>query len=69
MRFLKIKKFDIQGQIGGGIELFAPYFKFGIELKYSHGFNNSFIQDNTTVSKPIDLLYNRVWWISIIFEG
>jgi hypothetical protein len=67
--FLKIKKFDIQGQIGGGIELFAPYFKFGIELKYSHGFNNSFIQDNTTVSKPIDLLYNRVWWISIIFEG
>ncbi len=67
--FLKIKKFDIQGQLGGGLEYFTPYFKFGVELKYSHGFSSSFIQDNTTVSKPIDMLYNRVWWISIIFEG
>jgi hypothetical protein len=67
--FLKIKKFDIQGQLGGGLEYFAPYFKFGVELKYSHGFSNSFIQDNTTVSKPIDVLFNRVWWFSIIFEG
>ena len=67
--FLKIKKFDIQGQLGGGLEYFAPYFKFGVELKYSHGFSNSFIQDNTTVSRPIDMLFNRVWWLSIIFEG
>jgi hypothetical protein len=67
--FLKIKKFDFQGQLGGGLEYFAPYFKFGVELKYSHGFSNSFIQDNTTVSRPINMLFNRVWWLSIIFEG
>ena len=67
--FIKIKKFDYQGQIGAGVEFFAPYFKFGIELKYSQGFTNSFIQDNTSSSKPIDRLYNRVWWVSFIFEG
>jgi hypothetical protein len=67
--FLKIKKFDFQGQIGGGVEFFTPYFKFGIELKYSQGFTNSFIQDNTNSSRPIDRLYNRVWWVSFIFEG
>jgi hypothetical protein len=67
--FIKIKKHDFQGQIGGGVEFFAPYFKFGIELKYSHGFRNAFIQDNTDVSRPIDQLYNRVWWLSFIFEG
>lgn len=67
--FIKIKKHDLQGQIGGGVEFFAPYFKFGIEVKYSHGFMNSFIQDNTDVSRPIDKLYNKVWWISFIFEG
>lgn len=67
--FIKIKKHDFQGQVGGGLEFFAPYFKFGIELKYSHGFFNSFIQDNTDVSRPIDKLYNKVWWISLIFEG
>ena len=67
--FIKIKKDDFQGQIGAGIEFFAPYFKFGIELKYSRGFNNSFIQDNTEPSRPINSLHNEVVWISFIFEG
>jgi len=67
--FVKIKKHDFQAQIGGGIEFFAPYFKFGIELKYSHGIFNSHVPDGTFVSNPINSLYNRVWWFSLIFEG
>ncbi len=67
--FIKIKKHDFQGQIGGGLEFFTPYFKFGVEVKYSHGFMNSFIQDNTDSARPIDRLYNKAWWISFIFEG
>ncbi|MEJ6491715.1 MAG: outer membrane beta-barrel protein [Flavobacteriales bacterium] len=67
--FVKIKRDDFHVQGGFGLEFFAPYFKFGIELKYSQGFINSFIQDNTSVSKPIDLMYNRVWMVSFIFEG
>jgi hypothetical protein len=67
--FIKIHRYDWQGQIGAGLEFFAPYFKFGLELKFSHGFTNSFIQDNTNVSKPIQTLYNRGWWVSLIFEG
>ena len=67
--YIKIKRNDLQGQIGGGLVFFAPYFKFGIELKYSHGFINSFIQDNTNIAKPINKLYNKVWSLSLIFEG
>ena len=67
--FIKIKRNDFQGQIGGGVEFFAPYFKFAIELKYSQGISNSFIQDNTFVAKPINSLFNKVWSVSIIFEG
>ena len=67
--YIKIKRNDLQGQIGGGVEFFAPYFKFGIELKYSHGFINSFIQDNTNIADPINKLYNKVWSLSLIFEG
>ncbi len=67
--FIKIRRKDYQGQIGGGVEFFAPYFKFGIELKYSQSFKNSFIQDNTKPSNPIDKLYNNVIWLSFIFEG
>jgi hypothetical protein len=67
--FIKIRANDFQGQVGAGVEFFAPYFKFGFEIKYSQGFSNSFIQDETPVSKPIDQLYNKVWWVSLIFEG
>jgi hypothetical protein len=67
--FIKIKADDFQGQVGAGVEFFAAYFKFGFEVKYSQAFSNSLIQDNTSSSRPIDALYNRVWWISLIFEG
>ena len=67
--FIKMKKHDWQGQIGGGVEFFATYFKFGMELKYTHGLRSSFIQDNTAVSNPIDRFYSRGWWFSLIFEG
>ena len=67
--FLKIRQNDFQGQIGAGIELFAPFFKFGMEVKYSHGFVNSFVPENTFIANPIEKMYNRGWWFSIIFEG
>lgn len=67
--FIKLKQHDIQGQIGGGVDFFMPYFKFGMELKLSHSIGNVLIQDNTTLSSPIDTLNNRVWWFSITFEG
>ncbi len=67
--FIKIKKHDFQGQVGAGVEFFAPYFKFGMEIKYSHGLINSFVPENTFIAEPIDKMYNRVWWFSIIFEG
>jgi hypothetical protein len=67
--FIKIRQHDFQGQVGVGVELFAPFFKFGMEVKYSHGFVNSFVPENTFIANPIDKMYNRVWWFSIILEG
>lgn len=67
--FIKLKRHDWQGQIGAGVEFFAPYFKFGMEIKFSHGFINSYVPDNTFIGNPIEKTYNRVWWFSIIFEG
>lgn len=67
--FLKIKRDDFQAQVGAGFDFFLPYFKFGIELKLSHGIVNALVPDNTRLSDPIETLYNRVWWISFTFEG
>lgn len=67
--FLKFKKHDFQYQIGGGIEFFMPFFKMGIEVKFSQSIRNSFINDNTFISNPINRMINRTWWFSLIFEG
>jgi hypothetical protein len=67
--FLKLNKHDLHGQIGVGVDFFLPYFKFGLELKMSHGLMNALIQDNTMLSNPFDKLYNRVIWFSLTFEG
>lgn len=67
--FIKLFRDDFQAQIGAGVDFFLPFFKFGIEIKYSHGLKNALIQDDTRLSKPIEALYNRVWWISLTFEG
>lgn len=67
--FIKLRKHDFQAQLGAGIEFFAPFFKFGMEVKYSHGLVNSFVPDNTFIANPIEKSYNKGWWFSIIFEG
>ncbi len=67
--FIKLFRDDFQGQVGAGVDFFLPYFKFGMELKLSHGIKNALIKDNTRLSQPINALYNRVWWISFTFEG
>ncbi|MGV3632039.1 MAG: porin family protein [Bacteroidota bacterium] len=67
--FVKIKAEDWQGQVGVGVEFFAVYFKMGLEIKYSQGFQNAIIHDFTPVSNPVDQLRNKVWSFSIIFEG
>ncbi|HLW40367.1 MAG TPA: porin family protein [Brumimicrobium sp.] len=67
--FVKIFRDDFQYQVGAGVDFFLTFFKFSIELKFSHGFKNAFIQDNTRLSNPIESLKNRVWLISFTFEG
>ena len=67
--FIKAKKHDYQAQLGIGVEFFAPYFKFGMEIKYSHGMRNVYVPENTFIAQPLERLYNRTWWFSIIFEG
>jgi len=67
--FIKLNRYDIHGQLGGGIDFYAPFFKFSIEIKYSHSVQSTFIQDYSPVAKPIDALYNKGWWFSIIFQS
>lgn len=67
--FIKMKKEDFQAQFGVGVDFFLPFFKFGLEIKYSQSIRNQLIQDNTRVSSPFNKIFNRAIWFSLTFEG
>lgn len=66
---VKIKKTDYSAHIGGGVDFFLPYFKFGVELKVCAGIPNVHLQDNNFLSNPISSIRTKVWLLSFTFEG
>jgi hypothetical protein len=67
--FLKTQDKDVSMIIGGSFDFFLEYFKFGVEIKYNHGFNNMLFQDHNIYSSPLDYLFSRVWSVTLTFEG
>jgi hypothetical protein len=66
---VKLAKYDYAAEVGGGFDMFLPYFKFGIELKTSFGFPNLLIDDDTRFSRPIDSIRSKAWVLTFTFEG
>lgn len=66
---IKLKKNDYAVEVGGGFDMFLPYFKFGIELKTGIGIPNLLIDDDTRFSRPIESLRSKVWVLTFTFEG
>lgn len=66
---VKLEKYDYSAEIGGGIDMFLPYFKFGIELKTGIGIPNLLIDDGTRFSTPIESLRSKTYILTFTFEG
>ena len=66
---VKLAKYDYAVEIGGGCDMFLPYFKFGIELKGSFGIPNLLIDDGTRFSDPIESLRSKAYILTFTFEG
>jgi len=68
--FVKIKNGNYLANVGGGFDFFLPYFKFGIELRYSYGLRNLIIQEEGSIfSSPINKLSSRNFTLAFTFEG
>jgi hypothetical protein len=67
--FVKIANGNYLANIGGGFDFFLPYFKFGVELRYSYGLKNLLIEDGTPFSNTIDRLSSRNFTLAFTFEG
>jgi Outer membrane protein beta-barrel domain len=66
---VKLEKYDYSVDVGAGVDMFLPYFKFGIELKHSIGLPNLLVDDGTKFSAPIESLRSKVWVLTFTFEG
>jgi hypothetical protein len=66
---IKLDKVNYAAVVGGGCDMFLPYFKFGLELKASFGFPNLLVDDNTRFSTPLQSLRTKVWVLSFTFES
>ncbi len=68
-QIVKLKKADFGFEVGGGMDFFLEYFKFGIELKLGVGMINVHLKENTQFDNPIESLRTKVWTVSLTFEG
>ncbi|MBL8002147.1 MAG: PorT family protein [Flavobacteriales bacterium] len=66
---IKLTKTDYSVEVGGGVDMFLPYFKFGLELKMGIGLPNVLIDDNTRFSAPLESLRTKTYMLSFTFEG
>ncbi len=66
---VKLNKYDYSAEVGGGVDMFLPYFKFGMELKFAAGIPNLLLDDGTRFSSPIESLRSKVWVFTFTFEG
>lgn len=66
---VKLDKYDYAVEAGGGMDMFLPYFKFGVELKFAYGIPNLFVDDDTRFSAPIESIRSKTWILTFTFEG
>ena len=66
---LKIKRSNVAMSVGGGVDFFLQYFKFGIDLRLDMGMNNVLIPNKTYFSSPLEKIRTQMWQLSFTFEG
>lgn len=68
--FIKIKPFDLGGEIGIGFDFFFPNFIFTPEIKISQGIMNAHYKDpELKLSNALDQMRTRMFVISIMLQG
>jgi hypothetical protein len=67
-KIVKLKKNDLMGEIGFGIDFYLEYFKFSPQIKLSYGLLNLISQDKSVYTQSINRLSTNGWMLSFTFE-
>lgn len=69
--YMDLKRFDLYHEVGVGADFYLPYFKLGIEIKYSYGFFDMLERRSTThpeYQNAIEKLNSSLFLLSFHFE-
>ena len=67
-KIVKLKKNDLMGEIGFGLDFYLEYFKFSPQIKISYGILNLLSKDETIYTQSIQKLTTNGWLLSFTFE-
>lgn len=67
-QIVKLKKHDLMGEIGFGIDFYLEFFKFSPQIKIKYGILNLISNDNTLYTNSINRLSTNGWMLSFTFE-
>lgn len=65
---LKLKRNDINYELGFGIDFYLPYFKFSPEIKVAYGLNNLLVRDNSIYTNSLESIRSKGIFLSFTFE-
>ncbi len=65
---IKLKKDDINFEVGVGFDFYTMYFKFGTEIKMSYGINDLIKKENNIYTNGIENLSSKIFQLSFTFE-
>lgn len=65
---LKMSKGDIAMDIGAGFDFYTNWFKFGVQIEMSYGFNNILIHQNNIYAQSIENVHAKIFQIIFTFE-
>ena len=66
---LRLESCNSSIDLGAGVDIFLPFFKFSVEGKFELGSRNIMIQDDSRYSAPLQSLKTRSFILSLCFEG
>ena len=68
MPMIRLAQPDVYAEIGAGIDIYLPYFKFSPELKFGIGLTNIAVADNTEYTRSMKYLKSKIFMLSFHFE-
>ena len=65
---VKLKKNDLMGEVGFGLDFYLEYFKFSPQIKLSYGLLNLLSKDKSIYTQSLNRLSTNSWMLSFTFE-